>query len=522
MSDTARVLIVGAGPTGLTLASALQAYGIRFSLIDRKAGPTTDSKGLALNMATQYGFELLGLGGVLTQSGCKIRRLNVYWQGQRLSAVDFRRLDSPLKHLITQRQAVTERQLIDALQTRGEAVHWHTTLTALHETAHGVTAQLSQADGRTQQQHFDYVIGCDGKSSTVRPHIGASLNGHDYPMYFVLGDFALQWDASPDQVHYHVHEDGFFILVPLGEGAWRVVVKYDGEIPPDLALDQARITAPVTARLGRNIFAADASWLSRAPFYSRVADQLQAGRIFLAGDAAHLFSPIGGTGMNTGIQDALNLGWKLAWVLRGLAPATLLDSYQQERLPAMLSAAATADRSTRLIARLDPNPALIDSLLPRMRNRPQLRQNLPMLHSGLLAAYPADTLLGHSPAAQAGQLCRWAGQARTRLHGEPLAPHLGLLVLAGPLGAQQDAVYALARRYAQQLVVASTQPCAAPLRYLAPFAGLPLAPGAAVFVRPDGFIGHSGTLAQLDEFSHGLASAAGLSQRASATALSTP
>lgn len=418
------VLIVGAGPTGLTLAIALASQGVPFQIVDRKSAPSRDSKALALNIAAQYSFELMGLGGRLGGSGCRLDRVNVFWEGRRLSAIDMRRLDFHQRAILTQPQADTERELIGMLASLGHAVRWQTQVLEVSQDAQGIRAVLEASDGtRTNCEHA-YAVGCDGKGSLLRQAITPNFTGADYPVHFVVGDYRLNWGRPRNQGYYHVYEDTFFIILPVGDDAWRVVVRRDGEPPANREVASEEITAIVTAKLGSDPFEGPPTWLSRAPFYMRVADRLRHGRFFIAGDAAHLFSPIGGTGMNTGMQDALNLGWKLAFRLRGLAHDGLLDTYEAERLEAIRMTAAVTDRSTRLITRIDRDPSLVANMMPSMRNRPSFRHVLPVVHSGLGASSTqAMAVKGGSPAPGS----RRAGEFCLGLHGllEDAASHGG-------------------------------------------------------------------------------------------------
>lgn len=404
----AGVLVVGAGPTGLTLANALAVYGIPFTIVDWKSGPSRDSKALALNLASQHVLESLGLHGALGTSLGRLHRITVHWQGTRLTTVDLRHLNFDHREMIVQPQADTEHELISALCRRGRDVAWNTRLLDIVEHEQHVDALIEHVDGSRSTQSFAYVVGCDGKGSLVANRIGAQYSGTDYPAHFALGDFPLRWNESRGEGHYHVDDDGFFIVLPVGEAHWRVVVKHNGPIP-HRPVAESDVTDYVEKRLGRDIFAGPPVWLSRAAFYMRIADRLRSKRLFIAGDAAHLFSPIGGTGMNTGMQDALNLAWKLAMCYRGRAGDDLLSSYESERLEIIRATGAATDRSTRLIARLDDDPAAIAPLLPKMSNRGMLRSVLPVLHSGLGMACP-QAFPGNSDDAvagsrRAGQLC---------------------------------------------------------------------------------------------------------------------
>ncbi len=419
-SLTSAVLIVGAGPTGLTLANALCAYGVPVHIVDQKSAASDDSKGVAINLATQYGLALIGLGQVLGQTGCRVKRLNLLWQGRRLNPIDFRRLagrhqdcatGDTFQTFITQPQAQTERELLAALASQACDVAWDTRLQAVQVDGDSAQVQLQEANGKLVQRHYPYVIGCEGKRSLVREAMQAQMSGNDYPMYFALGDFALDWGLPADQVYYHVYQESFFIIVPIGAGIWRVVVKHDGA-PPATPLLATEITSVVQHYLGQQMSAAQTAklftkpplWMSRASFYTRVVDRLQRGPLLLAGDAAHLFVPIGGTGMNTGIQDALNLAWKLAWCWHGLARPALLASYESERLAAINATAAATDLSLHLIARRLTQSAALDELVPTMKNRTALRQTLPLRYSGLALSYrlPSSTQAINPPV---GQFC---------------------------------------------------------------------------------------------------------------------
>lgn len=377
-----RVLIIGAGPTGLSLALCLRIYGIESDIWDGKSGPSLKSKALAISPMSALQFDLLGETDVIGKHARRVQRLSVRWNGgMRLNPIDLRWLDCDRNYFQIQPQYVTECELLDALRARGGDVAWGTVATRLK--SHGSKVHVG---GRGQQgefeQDYDFVVGCDGKHSIVREHIGATLEGTAYDMYLALGDFDLDWDGESDQVHYFVYPDTFFIFVPLPEGRWRVVVKHEGSPPK---VDDALIRDPVCRHFGRDIFRGVSYWSSVAPLYVQVASHLFNGRVFIAGDAAHLYSPIGGTGMNTGMQDAINLGWKLAFTLRGWAKGdALLASYQQERLPAIRANAIATDMITLLIARKEGGGAQgYERFLPRFANRSVLRSQLPVSFSGM-------------------------------------------------------------------------------------------------------------------------------------------
>lgn len=391
MNVQRKVLIVGAGPTGLTLANDLARRGVAFDIVDRKAGPTSDSKGLALNISSQYGLKLIGVRTPVGERGMSISRLNLHWQNARYSSVNFAHVRGAIQSLVTQPQAVTENELISALLHVDARVKWCHRVTNITDTASGVSVEIESPAGELQTQQYDYVVGCDGKHSVVRKHLDIAFDGFDYDMHFTLGDFDIDFPFDDHEVQYFVYPDTFFILVPIANGRWRVVVKFSGAVP-DEPPSVEDMNAVLARYFGKRFKLGAPAWISRAPFYNRVAQKIHKNRCFLAGDAAHLFSPIGGTGMNTGMQDAFNLGWKLAAVITGQSDAQLLDTYQLERLPAIQEAAASSDTSTQLICKPDNTSRLIQLMAPRFVNRTFLNKVLPSAHSGLAMRLTLDAV----------------------------------------------------------------------------------------------------------------------------------
>ena len=392
------MLIVGAGPTGLTLANSLSLYGVPFDIVEQALEPGRDSKALAINVLTRISLDLLGLSAEVGRGACEMKRLNVYWQGGRLNAVDFRRLPVPVRSFLMQPQSRTEHQLIDALERRGARVSWGQRLVGLVTSSPDeVRARFADPSGATSEGGYAFVVGCDGKRSAVRQAVGIVCSGEEYPMHFLLADFDLRLDLRADEVHYFAYPDGFFLVAPVAPRRFRVVIKRDGPVPAGSVVDPEVIAAELRLRLGRDIVNGPPQWLSCAPLYKRTADRLRSGRVFLAGDSAHLFSPIGGAGMNTGMQDAFNLAWKLGYVLAGRAQGdALLESYERERLPVIKETAAVTDASTRAIARLTMNSPIIARFLPSMTNRRTLKE-LAWQHSGLAQRYTESPAVDSAP-----------------------------------------------------------------------------------------------------------------------------
>lgn len=504
-----QVLIAGAGPTGLVLANSLAHHGVPFTIIDKKNGPSRASKGLALNLSTQYGLAQIGLRGAVGTSGCGIRRLRVSWQGRRFAAINFGWLDLPLQSLITQPQSVTERELCVALGGHGRHVSWNTRLLEVAPTTNSVDAVIQFDGSRPLRRRFAYLVGCEGKSSVVRAGIGARSSGSDYPIHFVLGDFRSD-RFREDEACYHVYPDRFFVIVPIGGGVWRFVVSCAGP-EPDAVPTARDIESVVERYLGAGALKGEPLWLSRAPFYMRTTDRLRRGRAFIAGDAAHLFSPIGGTGMNTGVQDALNLGWKLALHFRGAAGDAVFDAYERERLDVIHQTAFATDASTRAIGGEFESP-IVRGLAPIMANRRNLRALYPKLYAGLApryaSCYAEYDVTGRTGALRVGELCI----ARHRLVQLAGARDPAILIVAlvevGPALQEFGDFVRLAARYpaiAPALVFgdsivrkrlrcwdASEQIRVLRTEDVPPHSGL--VPDALLVLSPDGYVVFSGRL----------------------------
>jgi 2-polyprenyl-6-methoxyphenol hydroxylase-like FAD-dependent oxidoreductase len=512
-----QVLIVGAGPTGLTLANALAVYGVPFEIVDAKEAPSRDSKALVLNVASLAGLELLGVR--VGERGKPLRRANIFWQGRRLSAVDVSRVDYPNAHMIAQPQHQTEEDLLRALERTTASkspVAWGSRLTGLTQAGDHVSVEGVDAQGAPWRREYSFVVGCDGKRSVVREALGIDLVGHDYAMHFVLGDFHLSWGAKDDAAYYHVDEDTFFIAVPLGEGQWRLVLKREGA-PAELEQSHELLRRAAQRFLGADVRMGEPLWLSQAPFYERTATALGSGRVLIAGDAAHLFSPIGGTGMNTGIQDALNLGWKLARVLRGQGDAArLLQSYLDERLEAAKGNAMATDRSTRLIARIDRDEASVLPFVPALRRRRILGRVLPMQVSGLTLRYASQALVA-GLSRGAGCFSLGFNELRARTQEAGMQPNAAAVwvVVSTSADVSHDLVDRVASRLQKfaelvHLVAVSGEgdvPSAADavprvvvsrrcVRRLQTSAGVTL-----LAVRPDGVVGFAGEESELDQLS---------------------
>jgi 2-polyprenyl-6-methoxyphenol hydroxylase-like FAD-dependent oxidoreductase len=328
------VLIIGAGPTGLTLAIALRLHGVDVRLIDRAPAPANVSKALAVWSGSLEALAGLGMIDAFLASG---RRLKALTLGDgprrlaRLAAGDG--IDSPYPFPLLLPQSRTEAILGARAAELGVTVERGLELTALTQDAAGVAARLRRADGSEEIAYARYLVGADGARSRVRQCLGIEFEGYTEPQSFILGDLEIEGDLDPDSIYIWWHGGGTVAFFPFETNRWRVfAARADAADETPLTVEE--LQAQVDRHGPAGLRLANPAWLSVFRTNERLAAHYRAGGVFLAGDAAHIHSPAGGQGMNTGIQDATNLAWKLAHVLQGKGDAALLlDSYEAERRP---------------------------------------------------------------------------------------------------------------------------------------------------------------------------------------------
>jgi 2-polyprenyl-6-methoxyphenol hydroxylase-like FAD-dependent oxidoreductase len=336
-SDPVDVLVVGAGPTGLTMAAEIAAHGGRPRVIDRAKDRVHESRALALQPRTLEVLSGLGVTRLLVEQGNPTMRLCLH-TGRRDVSVplfDLGLADTAYPFLLFLSQAETERVLVEHLASVGISVEREVELTGLHSGDELVNAQLRHSGDRTEVVTARYVVGCDGARSAVRTAARIGFVGSSYPQTFVLADAEAE-GIAPDSAHAFLAERGILLFFPLGSPAtWRLLLMRPPEdpTPPDAPVTLDEVQALTDAYTGGTVQLRDPDWMTNFRLHHRAATHYRSGRIFLAGDAAHIHSPAGGQGMNTGIQDAVNLGWKLAHALRGLVDPAVLSTYEPERAP---------------------------------------------------------------------------------------------------------------------------------------------------------------------------------------------
>jgi 2-polyprenyl-6-methoxyphenol hydroxylase-like FAD-dependent oxidoreductase len=347
------VLIVGAGPTGLMLANQLGRRGVAALVIDRHAGPSLETRALGVQARTLEIYSKLGIVERALQLGKRATGANMWAEGRRAARVplgDIGRDLSPFPFLLILGQDDNERLMGDALRNRGMAVQWSTELVALDQASGHVTATLRKPDGATRKVTAAWVAGCDGAHSAVRSLNGIEFRGAPYEHTFFVADTQATGEMVPDELNVYLWEEGFHLFFPMrGTDHWRVV----GIVPPSLRgrddLTFEDVIPSLRTEAGAGLSFAGCSWFSTYRIHHRRAARFRDRRCFLLGDAAHIHSPVGAQGMNTGLQDAYNLAWKLALVVTGRADAELLDSYEAERIPVAQRLLSTTDRAFSLI-----------------------------------------------------------------------------------------------------------------------------------------------------------------------------
>ncbi|WP_030258827.1 NAD(P)/FAD-dependent oxidoreductase [Streptacidiphilus jeojiense] len=356
------VAIVGAGPTGLALAVTLAEAGVDFVLLDRLAEGANTSRAAVVHARTLEVLQELGADQELIARGLKIDRFTVRDGSRTLLSTTFGKLPTAYPYALLVQQDRTEAVLLARLRELGGDVHRPYQVKGVVQDENGVT--LTTDTGETLRA--DYAVGADGMHSAVREAAGIGFSGSAYGESFVLADVEMDWAPGADEVSLGFSSHGISVVAPLPGGHYRVVATVD-EAPaePDLAFVQQLLDerAPGQARVSA------VAWSSRFRVHHRVADRYRAGRLFLAGDAAHVHSPAGGQGMNTGIQDAYALGRALA----DGDPAR----YEPQRRPVALRVVAFTDRMTRISTVRNPLVrSLRNAVLPVLARIPAFRTSL--------------------------------------------------------------------------------------------------------------------------------------------------
>ena len=347
------VLVIGAGPTGLMLANQLARRGVPTMIIDRHSGPSLESRALGVQARTLEIYSHLGIADQALALGKRTIAAELWAQGRRAARVplgDIGRDLSPYPFVLILGQDDNERLLADSLRSLGVTIQWATELVGLEQASDQVAATLKQTDGSIRKVTANWVAGCDGAHSAVRELNGIAFHGAPYEHVFFVSDVQAKGPMVPEELNVYLWRDGFHLFFPMrGTDHWRLV----GILPSHLRhkdnLTFEEVIPSLHQEAGTELSFKACSWFSTYRIHHRRAERFRDRRCFLLGDAAHIHSPVGAQGMNTGLQDAYNLAWKLALVVSRHARASLLDTYEEERIPVAERLLKTTDRMFSLI-----------------------------------------------------------------------------------------------------------------------------------------------------------------------------
>jgi 2-polyprenyl-6-methoxyphenol hydroxylase-like FAD-dependent oxidoreductase len=528
------ILIIGAGPTGLALAAQLASFGIPFRIIDRALDRARESRALGVQARTLELLQSVGLADPLVQRGNPSARLILHFSTERRAEVrlgGFAASDTRFPFILFVSQAETEAVFGTHLTSRGVTVERGVELIDVTMDNDGVNAVFRHANGVEERVHAQYIVGCDGAHSTVRKRASIPFHGGAYLQDFMLGD--VEADARPGStlepgtLHSFAGASGTAMFFPLGHpatwrviamsgtaaGRWRTTAGPEEEQPIASDLPLGELQAVVNGATDGAVELRDPVWLTHFRLHHRQAARYRRGPAFLAGDAGHIHSPVGAQGMNTGIQDAWNLGWKLALVVSGVADPALLDSYEAERWPVGRSLLRYTDRVFTIFTRSMSNSVMaawvrrtvVARVLPGVMRSDWLRtfafrfvSNFSIRYRNSPAVTEGTPSLGGGP--RAGDRLPDArltvnGRATT-LQREIIGPRVHLL-LCGRLEewrTQASALAVLTVRYPGTIAVRHLTRSAAPDALVdgtgEGFARLAIRDTGQYLVRPDGYVAY--------------------------------
>jgi len=477
------VIIVGAGPTGLALACGLAAAGTPVRVLDRAEGPATTSRANILHARGAEVLARLGAFDGLPEQAVAPMGIRMHVRGRLITTMRFAPDEREVVQALFVSQAAVEHRLRDRLAALGVEVEWGRTVETLGQDAHGVTVGLAGGG----YARAAWLAGCDGSHSTVRELAGIGFPGVPVVERFLLADVHADGIADRQDSAGWLHRDGILMAMPMSDPSgnlWRLMadVPDDGRrLENDEIVRRFEELLPARADISGARFG-ETVWTSVFRIQRRLADDYRRGRVLLAGDAAHVHSPLGGQGMNTGIGDAENLAWKLALVARGAASDTLLDTYAAERRPAAADVLRRTTANTRLlVAEGRLARAVRDHVLVPLMNLPSVQHRATRIASQLSLSYRAGPLGGRGRAPRPGDRVRDRPVRRADGTSSTLTRELGpRWVMVGRIDGPHDQLLAAFRR-------------ALPTAAVSAAADQARDGGPAMLVRPDGHLFWRGT-----------------------------
>jgi 2-polyprenyl-6-methoxyphenol hydroxylase-like FAD-dependent oxidoreductase len=481
--DALPVLIVGAGPTGLTAAIELSRLGVDVRIVDKALEASTTSRALGVQARTVELLRPRGVADEMLRIGNRASATTLYADGQRLAGIELHRMASEYNFILMLAQSETERLLTEGLSRQGVEVERGVEFESLAQDDHGVHVALRHVDGRLEVQSASYVIAADGSHSPIRKALGLPFVGRSLTHTYVLGDVHLAGEVPENQLSIFLASNGFLAIFPMGDGRFRFMATDPDGVTgdtPEPSLDDIQRLYDRTAHIGAQLY--ELNWSSRFRINSRHMTTLRDGRVFFGGDAAHVHSPAGGQGMNAGIQDMINLSWKLAMVLHGSARPALLDTYASDRLPVIAQLVTMTERATKAFNSTNPIAhALLTRMAPKLLSRSRIQDK-------------AAARLGQLSASYRGRPLSARGGRVGRLHAGDRVPDVRL---------PEGRLYDLLDMSTLTLFVMSDKEPLAPahrewddviaVRHIASVPELVEAP-VWLLVRPDGYLAAAGGL----------------------------
>lgn len=407
--DMKPVLIAGAGPTGMVAAIELSRFNIPVRLIDKNDKPETTSRAVGVQARTLELLEQRGLASPLVKLGNPGLALSIYGDGKRILRLDFERINSKYNYLLFVSQAKTEKVLREALDKAGVTIERNLTFLALGQAERDTTlsAVLQHRDRSLEQFECSYLIDAEGAHSTARGTVGLHFKGKSLVEDYALGDLHVGGNLVETDFHIFSSEHGFLGLFPMGGRRFRLMASNPISTPSKEtkpSLEELQQIYDQRSHIPARFY--DMSWSSWFRINSRMVDRLQVGRVFLGGDAAHIHSPAGAQGMNTGMQDMINLCWKLAMVMKGQAKPELLETYSKDRLPVIQNVLKRTESLTHTIGSEGTLfRSVFNYVAPWLVSMENIQRNSTERMSQLAANYresPLSVSSGHSGELQAG------------------------------------------------------------------------------------------------------------------------
>lgn len=388
------VVVVGAGPTGLLLASELARRGVGVRLIEKRTSSGEHSRALAVLPRTMEMMDQLGLANAFINPSHQAKGICFYGRDRREAfRSSMNDLPSEFPFFLLLPQTETENILVNHARKAGVEIERGVSFLRMVQQGQRVLATVERMDGTTEEINASYVVGCDGSRSAVRQATGLEFQGEGYDQSWLLADVVLDPRLDPNWLHGFTSIDGPIFFFPLPNNIWRIVLLRKRAESATTEVSMNEIVEILNKNHLGHLRVRDPSWLAGFGIEHRRTEHLRVGRVFLCGDAAHVHSPAGGQGMNTGLGDAFNLGWKLAHVIKGKAKEELLDSFEAERMPVIDGVMRMTDQVTKLITATDgPRVWIREWILPIVAKM-GLAAKMAMRLSQLSVGYPHSSIV---------------------------------------------------------------------------------------------------------------------------------